>query len=94
MQDDLDLALAFMNILPPDPILLNTLLKVCIDRGDKTMLAAALQVCQPQLFRTISLTLHWLLYAPGFAGQMSLLRCLFWNETVIAISRSPLFHLV
>lgn len=44
LQDDLDLALAFMNILPQDPILLNMLLKVCIDRGDKDILAAALRV--------------------------------------------------
>lgn len=44
LQDDLDLALAFMNILPQDPILLNMLLKVCIDRGDKDILAATLRV--------------------------------------------------
>ena len=59
MQDDLDLALAFMDLLPPDPVFLNTLLKICIDRGDKNMLTSALQVwlSAPGLFHTSNLAL-------------------------------------
>ena len=46
LQDDFEMALSFMQLLPPDPRLFNTLLKLCIDRnGDERMLKAALQVC-------------------------------------------------